>query len=228
MPSLRIALLGALLAARLTSAQQMTMRMSNGEVVATGPGQLLVVAARDSAVVVDGIVGDVALDVRKGDRIVALQGMRVTDLSAFLATYRAVAVGGEVTLAIERASARHVVRFDKPAPMTNATMAVTNGAGGAGAWTMNAPATGGVSILGAEISENGEGLPEVTNRKSHPLAATLPLRVGDVLTAFNGRPLASLSGLQLWLDRVKVGEQVTLTVRRGTDVLTFTFAKPAQ
>lgn len=211
--------------------QTMTMRASAGEVMAVAPGQLLVVNGAGDRVTVEGVVVDVAstVDVRQGDRIVRFQGAEVRSLAALIAAYRAVAAGTPLTLGIRRGAIAHEVRFTKPAASAGPTMAVQGGGGasGAGAWTRSDGAAEGFTILGAELKENNEGLPEVVNRTAHALASSLPLRVGDVAIEMNGRPIAALAGLQKWYAEATQGQSITLKIRRGAATHSFTFAKPA-
>jgi C-terminal processing protease CtpA/Prc len=107
-------------------------------------------------------------------------------------------------------------------------MAVTGSGGGAGAWTTTAGSDGATfGFLGAEIGENGEGLPEVVNRRAHPLGGTVGLRVGDVITGFNGGPISALAGLKMKYEAAAAGTRIVLKVRRASEIVEVSFVKQA-
>lgn len=221
---------GVALVGRVLAGQQMTMRMSGGEVLAVGQGQVLIVKAEGRDVIVDGVVADGGTGprVERGDRIIRFQGGAIASVQELMAAYRAAAVGTPMVLEVRRGAATHEVRFNKPVLAAGTTRAVTGAgnSGAAGAWTSSAGGANAFALLGAELTENGEGLPEVVNRGAHPLASQLALRVGDVVTELNGHPIVALDGLRKWYSEVAVGQQVTLKALRRTETLTFTFTKP--
>lgn len=210
-------------------AQQMTMRMTNGVPLAVTERQSIIVNSRSDSMVVEGVVNDSAggVDFRTGDRILRLQGQRLPDLQTFVRTYRELAAGTAVSVLVARASTQHELRFRKPAREAGTTLAVAGTSGDAGAWTTS-EATPGTSleIVGAVFAENSEGMPAVSFRKSHPLAATLGVRVGDVVLALNEFPMFALRSLELRYGSVNAGAPIRLKVLRGADTVVVQFSKP--
>jgi serine protease Do len=232
----RTLLLAASIAFSRLEGQQMTMSSAGGEVIGLATGQFAVLKTASDGVVVDNVITDpapagaVRVGLEAGDRIVALQGEAVVALDLFVAAYRTIAQGTEITLRLSRAGRETAIRFPKPAPQQR-MMAVGGAAGGpAGAWSAASPggaAASTVTIAGAHIVENTQGMPEVSHRASHPAAASVALRVGDVITAIDGRSIAALAGLQLFYAAVPIDAEVTLKVRRANQDITVTFRKPA-
>jgi S1-C subfamily serine protease len=108
-------------------------------------------------------------------------------------------------------------------------MAVSGAPGQApGAWvTAGQPSdVEEMQIAGARIRNNGDGLPEVVARGSHPAAAAVPLRTGDVIVSVNGKSIAALAGLELFYQPLDAGAEVTLVVRRSGREETVRFRKP--
>jgi S1-C subfamily serine protease len=214
--------------------QQMTMTRSDARVMAVAPGLLLVLRAEASAVTIDGVVADsgggAPVDLQRGDRITSFQGIRGLTIERIMAAYDSATTGTEIAIGIVRTNAsERVVRFSKPAVARGAPRTIAVGAGvGTGAWASSAAAAAAFEIAGAHIRENDQGMPEVSHRASHPAAATVPLRVGDVVTAIDGRKVAALAGLTMHYERATVGAEVRLTVARGKDSVEVKFNKPAK
>ncbi len=234
--ALSLAALAAIAAPSALDAQVMRMQMAEGtDVLRLHAGHILILRQSAEGVMVETIMREggaaVALDLRKGDRLRAIDGVAIGSLAEATQAYRKVATGQVVSLAVQRGTEARSVRFPKPAPAAEGerTMAV-QGAGGAGvgAWTT----AGGNSatrldIAGAQIEENGEGMPQVVNRTSHPAASAVALRVGDVVTAIGGRSIPALAGLVMRYGEVPVGGEVVLTVQRGSETVEVRFPKPA-
>lgn len=216
--------------------QQMQMRMGGGSLITLPGGRLLVLASEAGGVVVRGVVdqsaaavGGAVVDLAEGDRIVSFEDLQAPTAEQVVAAYDAIPEGAEVEMRVERDGVQRPVRFIRPAPTPSGqTMVVTDGAGGAGAWT-TLPAGGGaeeVVIAGAHIRNNDQGMPAVTFRGSDGSAALVPLRVGDVIIAVNGRGIAALAGLELFYNPLAPGDEVTLRVIRNGVEETLTFRKP--
>lgn len=238
---MRIATVGLLLAGVILSpapvrAQQFSVSSAAGVVVALPDGRLAVLVQSAEGVTVDGLVmGEgvpgAALDIAKGDRVLRIQGVAANALADVERAWDAAPTGAEVTLVLRRGSApEHAVRFAKPAPGSGRRMAVAGGGAGTGAW-VSADGPSNVTemtIAGAHIRNNSEGLPEVSHRTSHPAAAGVALRVRDVIVAVNGKGIAALAGLELLYGKIEAGAEVELTVLRNGTQMNVTFTKPAQ
>lgn len=216
-------------------AQQFSVGPSDGVVIPLPGGRIAILQTIEGSVVVHGLVdgpadSSAALDIAIGDRVTRFQTLRNPPLDSIRAGFRAIAAGAEVMLGLVRgAAAERVVTFPNLAPGNRQVMAVSGGGAGAGAWvTGGAPSeVQEIVIAGAHIRNNAQGMPAVTHRSAHAAASTVALRVGDVITAVNGRPIAALAGLELLLGRAAVGEEVTLTVTRANATVSIRFPKPA-
>ncbi|MCI8594853.1 MAG: PDZ domain-containing protein [Oscillospiraceae bacterium] len=82
----------------------------------------------------------------------------------------------------------------------------------------------GDPILGITVTnrEDGEDGAVVFKINRHSDAYQQGLRVGDVITACNGKPVADIDGLLNAKEGLDIGETVTLTVLRNEKELTFT------
>lgn len=236
---LLLAAAAALNAPRALHAQTVRMRAADGaEVLRLDGGHLLILRESGGTVVVESLLREdgqaAALDVRKGDRLRAVDGAAVATLRDAVQAYQRVATGQLLSLSLLRGADARVVRVAKPAPLPDGqrTLAIKSdgaaaAAGGAGAWTTaGSGAAATVSIAGAQVGENDQGMPAVTHRTAHPAASAVALRVGDVVTAVNGRSLAALAGLVKLYGDIAVGQEVVLTIRRGSEELQLRFLKP--
>lgn len=211
------------------------MSQGSGEAIIIAAGQFAVLKEQQSAVIVDNVIvdgqnGAARIDVRVGDRIVALQDTPTTRLTQFTQAYRAISAGTSVTLRVSRPQGEVVLRFPKPEERGDQRLLVVGGADKAapGAWaTASSETAKSFVVAGANFKENSEGMPEVSYRTAHPAAATLALRVGDVVTAVNGRSIAALAGLELIYNAEAPGTRMRFTVRRGDTMLDVDFVKPA-
>ena len=216
---------------------QMRMSMGSGAVITLPGGVMAVVAADADGLTVRGIVaeaggGEWGALLEEGDRIASLQGKTISTQEAFTAAWGDIPEGAEVVLGIVRGGVASIVRFPRaPQQAEGRHMVVQGAGGGAGAWTAMGPPGGGpdeVTIAGARIRNNGEGMPEVVVRGSHPAAALVPFRVGDVIVSVNGRGIAALAGLDLFYAPLAVGDSVVVEVMRGGARETLRFTKPAE
>lgn len=215
-------------------AQQFTAGPAAGTVIPLPDGRLLILNSDPAGVVIGGLVDQASpaatrLDFAAGDRVTRFQGTGSPRLAGVDSLYRATVAGSEVTIELRRGTLSHTVRFLRSPASAERTMVISSpGKKDAGAWV-----TGGGSddsedleIAGAHIRDNGEGLPEVTHRSSHPAMAAVPLRPGDVITTINGQSIAALAGLRLGYDRLVAGDSVQLTVTRSGRPVTVVFTKP--
>lgn len=228
-------LLLSFMTGRGAAGQQMQMIQGSGGVLDMPGGGALVVVAEGGALVVRGVVagtvvGDQVVDLLEGDLIVSLQGAAVATAEDLQVQYEALAEGDEVVLEILRNGERREVRFARPDREAGSKHVVTGGGSGAGAWTAAGPgrySADEVLIAGARIRNNAEGMPEVVLRGSDPAAASVELRVGDVVTGVNGRSIAALAGLEMLYGEAAPGAEVTLTIRREGAERILRFIKPA-
>jgi len=232
--TLAILLALPLLAPAPVRGQQITAKRSDAKVIVLADGRLAVIKSGSGGAVVEGLIdGDRStgspVDLRAGDVIIRFQHLAAPTADQIGSAFDATPVGAEITLALRREGAERVVSFRRPATPNGSRIAVAapNG-GGAGAWVASGP-TGSkdFAIAGVNFRENDEGLPEVSHRTSHPAGATVALRAGDVVAAFNGRSIAALAGLEKWYAETPAGADVVLTVARGGQTTTVKFAKPA-
>jgi putative serine protease PepD len=77
----------------------------------------------------------------------------------------------------------------------------------------------GVGLQDASINQHGA---QVQSVSSGGPAATAGVKVGDLITAFNATPVIGPSQLVAALDALEPGNQVTLTVKRGSNTLKLT------
>lgn len=233
----RIGLLAIVIACAPTHVSaQMRMTMGAGVAIALPGGFVAVLGGDSTGVTVQTVVaagegsGGRAL-LMEGDRILTVQGGGVTSLDAWTTTYATIPQGTEVVLGVRRGGGETTVRFARPASETESrSMVVQRPGGGAGAWTAMGPPGGGpseMSIAGARIRNNAQGMPEVVLRGSDAAASLVPLRVGDVIVSVNGRPISALAGLELFYAPLAPGDQVEFEVERDGAHTTVRFAKPA-
>jgi len=220
-------------------AQQFTASPGRGAVLALADGRLAVLGDREGRVVVDGLVpGDSTAtaapsDIRVGDQVVRFQQSARPTMAQIESEWDAIPAGVEVSLVLRRGDRELTVRFAKPRARSGEgrpmVMTMAGSPAGAGAWTTSNPGGGAneVAIAGAHLRENDQGMPRVAFIGTHPAAATVPLRVGDVVLAIGGRNIAALRGLEMLYGRIAVGDDVVLLVRRGGRNETLRFAKPA-
>jgi putative serine protease PepD len=71
------------------------------------------------------------------------------------------------------------------------------------------------AYVGIQITDGPNGGAKVTAVVGGSPAARAGLKVGDVITAFDGRPIADADALTAAVGAAKPGEKATLTVRRG-------------
>lgn len=225
----------ALGAGRL-DAQGFTMQQAEGAVVPLGDGRTMVLQMVGTALTVAGFVADSAstarpLDLALQDVITAFGGIEKPGLAQVNEVFEKTPIGRPLSVTVQRAGKEHTVTFTRvaAAAASNRMTITAGGAAGVGAWV-----TGGaesqvteLEIAGSRIRENSQGMPEVVSRGSHPAAATVALRTGDVLVKFNTRPLYALAGLTKFYGEVAVGADITLVVQRGGSEETITFKKPA-
>ena len=218
------------------AAQQFAAGPAAGVAIQLPGGRFLILNRDSIGVVVAGLVaGDTAagsvIDLQQGDRLIRFQGITIAGLSQLDSIYRAVPSGAVITMDLQRAAARHSIRFPRQADADRKAMVVRSpAAAGAGAWVTGGGAGGGgdeVVIAGAHIRDNDQGLPQVIWLSSHPAMGAVPLQAGDVITSINTQPIAALAGLQLGYDRLAAGDSVKLTVTRGGRTMSVTFLKPA-
>lgn len=215
------------------AAQQFSVSSAEGLVLTLPDGRLAVLQSGANGVTVRGLVdgepksGD-RIDIAIGDRVVRFQGLANPALERIKAAYEGLAVGGEVVVGLARGDGERVIRFPKPAPGAGRLMAVAGASGGAGAWTSSDGASGAKAVVigGVHVRENTQGMPEVTHRESDPAAASIALRVGDVITSLNGRSIAALAGLEKLYQEVAAGASITLVVQRGGQPVEVAFRKP--
>ncbi|MGE0440437.1 MAG: PDZ domain-containing protein [Gemmatimonadales bacterium] len=229
----RSLLCAAFVAASPLAAQGFTMSGAGGAALPLPDGRLAVLQPVDGVLtvktLVDGQGPGAAVDIAVGDRLVRIQDRDQPTAEQLTALLEAIPAGGEVLLRLVRgAAAPREVRFPKPAAGGGRAMVVTGGGGaGAGAWvTGGGDAPESLAIAGAEIRENGEGMPEVMSRRSDPAAVAVPLRVGDVIVAVNGRSIAALLGLTKFYGDAAAGSRIELTVVRGGRKMPIAFVKP--
>lgn len=216
------------------SGQQPGFARSNAKVIVLADGRLAVIKPGPSGPVVEGMVdGDrlvsKTVDLQAGDIILRFQNIAAPTADQIEAAFDAAPVGTELTLAVRRGGTERVVSFLRPATPGGSRIAVAAPSGtGAGAWVTGAPSgNANFTIAGTHFRENEQGLPEVSHRTSHPAGVAVALRTGDVVAAFNGRPVAALAGLELWYGQVPPGGEIVLSIVRTGQTVTVKFAKPA-
>ena len=232
-------LLGFLTAGtRSLLSQQFTARVDNGAVIMLADGRWAVLRQEGGAVFVKGVVRGEGnngpfLDVVPGDRVAGFQEQANPTLDRITARWGALPAGAEVLLTLARGNAApHKVRFARPAPSPgdSARTVTFQGRPDVGSW-VSAGSPGTVpemSIAGARIRNNKDGMPEVMSRGSHPAASTVALHTGDVITAVNGKAIAALAGLEKSYQALGSGDEVTLTVTRAGQAKAITFRKPSE
>lgn len=221
----------------LATAQGFTAQRAEGAVIPLGDGRTMVLQVANGALTVAGFVADDSasstrqVDVALQDVIVSFGGMAKPGIAQVNEAFEKAPVGKELSMTVQRGGREHVVTFTRvvAAAASNRVTISAGGSSGLGAWV-----TGGASanvsemdIAGARIRENSQGMPEVVSRGSHPAAATVALRTGDVIVKINARQIPALAGLNLFYGEVAVGGDITLVVQRGGREETITFKKPA-
>ncbi len=219
------------------SAQEYSLMVADGVVIPLGDGRLAVLKTDKGAIVVSGLLGekttDAALDIQMGDKVVGFQQLSNPTLERINADYEALSAGSIVLFSLQRGSAPpHKVRYSRPdTPAGSNRRAVRfngNPNAAAGAWVSAGEPSKvtEMQIAGARIQNNKQGIPEVMSRGSHPAAATVTLRAGDVITAINGKGIAALAGLEKYYMSLQPGDEVALTITRDGREMQVTFRKP--
>lgn len=233
----RAFVLFALFAPVTLFAQEYSLMVADGVVIPLGDGRLAVLKNDKGAIVVSGLVGekttDAMLDIQMGDKVVGFQQQSNPTLERINADYEALSAGSIVLFSLQRGSAApHKVRYPRPdTPAGSNRRAVRfngNPNAAAGAWVSASEPSKvtEMQIAGARIQNNTQGMPEVMSRGSHPAAATVTLRTGDVITAVNGKGIAALAGLEKFYQSLQPGDEVALTVTRDGREVQVTFRKP--
>lgn len=218
----------------VAGAQEFSVTRAAGAVLVLADGRQAVIGPTKRGVAVQGLIaGERAstapVDLAVGDLIVSFQGKPSGSADELVTSYERLPVGARVTMVVRRGDVERTITFERPPLPAGKRMAIAmRGSEGAGAWTSG----GGPSdvtevvIAGAHIRNNADGLPAVTHRTADPAEALVPLLVGDVITAVNGRTLAALAGLELLYGKIAAGANVTLAVLRDGRSLEVTFLKP--
>ncbi len=155
--------------------------------------------------------GKAGSSVKRGDAVLMINGERVRDLGAARAAYDAVAVGGEVKLAVRRDDRPFLVGFVKQAA----------GEGGPGGRVVMHRMTFGDGedagdiqpILGLGIVARGlDG--EVSVAAVLPIGETA-LAEGDVIRRLAGEDVTSVEQLAVLVDAAEAGATLEVIVERG-------------
>lgn len=165
-----------------------------------------------------------SVDVADGDLIAYVNGNRVKTVAEVQQQIEGIAEGEEVQLGIRRAGGVHMAAFEKqPAGQAGGEriMVVRRGGEGGGSQQVF---EGGTLIAGAVIAEQ-EG--EVRVAAVLDAAEGIDLQPGDVVLMLQGTAVTSGGDFSTRYGEVAVGDTVELTVRRGGEEQTVSFAKPA-
>jgi S1-C subfamily serine protease len=159
-------------------------------------------------------------DVRKGDRVLMMNGQRVRSSGGLRELYEGVENGGEVKLALEREGRRFLVSFAK----SDADSVEHAGAGGRTAVRVVRGGPGGDVELFHEVRallrEDGDKV-----RVDMLFGDGGTLEQGDVVQTVNGTAVASLAGYREAYGAVEMGADLTLGIRRGEETLEIAVAK---
>ena len=198
------------------------------EVVPGGPAEQADLKGSDRQVTIDGQERQVG-----GDVVVALDGQPVKtfdDLVAYLV--QSTEVGQKVTLTVLRDGRERQVEVTiaaRPGAQAEANPAASETAPAGSAWLGIAGVTVSPEVAkAAGLAEDQQGvlIEEVTSGSSADKAglhgSTKPVTVqgqrllvgGDVITAWDGRPVTQMEQLRTRVGEAQAGQEVTLTVLR--------------
>ncbi len=141
--------------------------------------------------------------IQVGDQIVALNGIALESAEQLLLAVSRARVGDQFLVNYRRSdnqfqAAMPLVRYESIA-----------GQGGS-------PQDRGAA-LGIRVVQNAQGRIVVSAIEVHSPAAIAGIRVGDEIVAVQGTPVATPAHLAAFIDRMPVGQNVDLVVRRGQE-----------
>jgi S1-C subfamily serine protease len=161
-----------------------------------------------------------SVDLQTGDLILMANGKRVKSIKELTDAHASTAIGMEFKLGIQRGKEMMIVSFAKadPKDLPKRSMRIMT-TGGEGTEVL--PAVGVVLAQKQKTVVIDKILPVESS-----IVKTLDVNEGDVITAINGKPVASVKDFVGIYDGLEVGSPVTVnTVRKGTP-LQVTFKKP--
>ena len=160
------------------------------------------------------------IDVRQGDRLIMMNGERLRSIADLRTRYEGVETGGEVKFAVGRDDNRFLVSFKK----SDAESLESSGPGGRTAIRVVRGGPGGdVELLheARALLRESDG----TVRVDTVLQEGGELHQGDVVTAIDGEPVATLAAYREGYEAVALGETLQLTVRRGEESVAIELTK---
>ncbi len=158
------------------------------------------------------------VDLKTGDRILALNGKLTRSVDDFSTAYAALAVGESLELGVQRGERRWIERFPKADPKSLPRVHRVMIEGNPEDMVM-------FMGLGVIMMRQGDQI-QVTNIFPGRAGAA-HFQEGDVFEALNGKTLGEPAQLQKLWQAFPVGEKVEFRIRRGDEVKNLTLEKPA-
>jgi S1-C subfamily serine protease len=161
-----------------------------------------------------------SVDLQLGDLILMANGKRVKTIKELTDAHASTTIGAEFKLGIQRGKEMMIVSFPKadPKDLPQRTMRIMT-TGGEGAEVL--PAVGVVLAQKQKSVVIDKILPVET-----AIVKTLDVKEGDVITAINGKPVATVKDFVGIYDGLEVGSPVTVKTDRKGAPLQVTFKKP--
>lgn len=164
--------------------------------------------------------------IREGDRIIAIDGVRVSDVDALADAIFSKGLGKKATIVLSRGSDTRIVMV----PLMARDEASNAGADAASATVGDsaddadssddsgnreeARADARPGFLGVYLAD-GEGGAAVTDTIEDTAAASAGMKAGDVITSVNNQSVSGSNDLVETLRSFREGDSITLTIRRG-------------
>lgn len=158
------------------------------------------------------------VDLKSGDRILALNGKLTRTINDLSTAYAGLAVGETLELGVQRGERRWIERFPKADPNSLPRVHRVMIEGNPDDMVM-------FMGLGVIMMRQEDQI-RVTNLFPGGTGAS-SFEEGDVFEALNGKTLSEPAELQKLWQALPIGEKVEFRIRRGSEVKSLTLEKPA-
>ena len=218
------------------SAQEVVIESADGRSMGMMaiPGGLIILEGEEGALVRRRIVAsatDETPDIQENDRIIFLDGTRISSVNQFNNLYHGIAVGDEVKVGIQRGEAKMIRSFIKQEMQDSYS---SNSDGATMQFQFSTSGSGGVADLenrsmwpaGFLVGERdgkvvvGTSLP--LPNKPESLAA---IKTDDVIISLNDTLIKSASQLLAAYEKINVGDDVTVTYQQAGETQKAMFKK---
>ncbi len=176
-----------------------------------------------------------AVDMKRDDEILMLNGKKLTSIKDFKDSYESLAIGAEVKLGIRRDRQMMIVSFVKcdpeKLPKHQMRMGAPEGGGGGASFVTLGGADGQMAAfpdLGVIVKADGDRVivAHVLSNAAEVFQALSP-KEGDEILELAGAKVASVGDFELRYGKIAVGDFVALTLKQGDGTKQIKIKKPA-